>query len=188
MEAPEVLRQAGCLHPTKFETHEITIEDNQRAELERLELEMQNWRQEREAELDRIRRRKAERRGEKYRPISTITDAGLDAPVDMDAGEEAQPAIPIPAGATSVDSESTAHNVAGSNGLPLGQASDVLAWPVEKDQEDSAERDKLDKLFEQAMRVEGLYQEEAREEASAISTLGDAAGTANGLEVRVDKQ
>lgn len=188
MEAPDVLRQAGCLHPTKFETHEITIEENQRAELERLELEMQNWRQEREAELDRIRRRKAERRGEKYRPISTITDAGLDAPVDVDVGDEAQPAIPIPAGTTGVESESATHDVAGSTGLPVGQASDVLAWPVEKDHEDSAERDKLDKLFEQAMRVEGLSQEETREEASRHNNLGDAAGTANGLAVKVDKQ
>lgn len=53
MEAPEVLRIAGCAHPTKSEIAEFRLAADQKEELERMEKEMQSWRQEREAEIER---------------------------------------------------------------------------------------------------------------------------------------
>lgn len=80
VEAPEVLRIAGVAHPTSTEVQEIKFAEDQRVELERLQAEMKEWRQNREAELERIRRRKAARRGEAYVPAPKRLSAvmGLD--------------------------------------------------------------------------------------------------------------
>ncbi|WWC85594.1 uncharacterized protein L201_000458 [Kwoniella dendrophila CBS 6074] len=72
MEAPDVLRLAGCANPTKSDVVELELADSQRAELERLEKEMKEWQENRTAELERIRQKKAARRGvnheHKYEP------------------------------------------------------------------------------------------------------------------------
>ncbi|KAK4684869.1 hypothetical protein P7C73_g5294, partial [Tremellales sp. Uapishka_1] len=83
MEAPDILRLAGCAHPTSTEVKEIAIEETKLAQLALLEVEMKEWRTEREAELERMRLKKAQRRGLDYRPR-------MSGPVGLDkeAGEE----------------------------------------------------------------------------------------------------
>ncbi|KAK6904923.1 hypothetical protein I203_105742 [Kwoniella mangroviensis CBS 8507] len=68
MEAPDVLRLAGCAHPTKSDAVELELADSQKAELEKLEKEMKEWQEQRVAELERIRQKKAARRGITYEP------------------------------------------------------------------------------------------------------------------------
>ncbi len=53
MEAPDVLRIAGCDAPTKSASAEVLVEENQRSELERLDREMKEWREGRAAEIDK---------------------------------------------------------------------------------------------------------------------------------------
>ena len=53
LEAPDVLRLAGCEAPTTAESAEIGEAESQQAELERLDKEMAEWKIKREAELER---------------------------------------------------------------------------------------------------------------------------------------
>jgi len=53
MEAPEVVRLAGCPTPTAHDILEFELEENKRIELARLEEEMKQWRESREQELER---------------------------------------------------------------------------------------------------------------------------------------
>ncbi len=58
MEAPDVLRIAGCdaptkSAPTKSASAEVLVEENQRSELERLDREMKEWREGRAAEIEK---------------------------------------------------------------------------------------------------------------------------------------
>ncbi|WWC57874.1 uncharacterized protein I303_100409 [Kwoniella dejecticola CBS 10117] len=68
MEAPDVLRAAGCAYPTKSDAVQLELAESQRAELEKLEKEMKEWQDNRVAELERIRQKKAARRGVVYMP------------------------------------------------------------------------------------------------------------------------
>ena len=53
MEAPDVLRMAGVDLPTKAELTDMKFAESQASELNRLQLEMSEWRENREDELDR---------------------------------------------------------------------------------------------------------------------------------------
>lgn len=53
MEAPEVMRLAGVSAPTVSEGQTVAIEAAQEEELARMKVEMDSWRKEREAELER---------------------------------------------------------------------------------------------------------------------------------------
>lgn len=53
MEAPDILRLAGCAHPTKDETKQNQLAADEQAEMERLQTKMNSWRSTRESELDR---------------------------------------------------------------------------------------------------------------------------------------
>jgi hypothetical protein len=53
MEAPDILRLAGCAAPTKEEVQQNKIAEAEQLELERLQAEMSKWRVDREAELER---------------------------------------------------------------------------------------------------------------------------------------
>ncbi|ORY31950.1 AhpC/TSA antioxidant enzyme-domain-containing protein [Naematelia encephala] len=78
MEAPDVLRIAGIEHPTKTEIAQFKLEAEQQAELERLQGEMKTWKEERQQELERIRQRKAARRGETYTPTAADQEIDVD--------------------------------------------------------------------------------------------------------------
>ena len=54
MEAPDVVRLAGCEFPTKSETQQNQLAADEQMELERLQSEMSQWRSNRETELDRL--------------------------------------------------------------------------------------------------------------------------------------
>lgn len=53
MEAPDVLRMAGCEAPTKEEYAQTKLAAEEQLELERLQKEMTAWRSTRETEIDR---------------------------------------------------------------------------------------------------------------------------------------
>ena len=53
MEAPEVLRLAGVAAPTVSEVKTLQLKEAQRAELDRMTAEMETWRRERAAVLER---------------------------------------------------------------------------------------------------------------------------------------
>lgn len=53
MEAPDVLRRAGCENPTYDEHARSQMEDARRLEITRLEREMNDWKVGRETELER---------------------------------------------------------------------------------------------------------------------------------------
>lgn len=52
MEAPEVIRLAGCDHPTVEEIKAVELAESQREELGKLSVEMERWKKERAAELE----------------------------------------------------------------------------------------------------------------------------------------
>ncbi|WVR03366.1 hypothetical protein IAU60_000357 [Kwoniella sp. DSM 27419] len=92
MEAPDVLRRAGCEAPTRGEVADLELVESQRAEIERLEQEMREWRESRAAELDRIQAKKAARRGVPFVPArrdSDLTTTHLD--LDLDVPEPVPP-------------------------------------------------------------------------------------------------
>jgi len=159
MEAPDVLREAGCQYPTKAELEEITIADDQRMEFERLEREMEEWRKQREAELDRIRRRKAERRGERYTAMSNGSKVALGLGEDEDSNErrqsqatiQAQVAVPLPVDAPATREATPAGTADGAGPLPIGSAGDALTWDDDED-EDASLKPELNALFEKAVR------------------------------------
>ncbi|WRT63549.1 uncharacterized protein IL334_000454 [Kwoniella shivajii] len=74
MEAPEVLRLAGCTHPTKSDLVELELADSQKSELQRLEREMKEWQEGKTAEIERIRQKKEARRGVAYSPSDQDPD------------------------------------------------------------------------------------------------------------------
>ena len=53
MEAPEIMRLAGVAAPTISEAKSAEMETTQKAELDRMTQEMEVWRREREAEVQR---------------------------------------------------------------------------------------------------------------------------------------
>jgi hypothetical protein len=53
MEAPEVMRMAGITSPTILDMKDLQLEDSQKAELDRMAAEMEQWRAERQAEIER---------------------------------------------------------------------------------------------------------------------------------------
>lgn len=53
MEAPDVLRKAGVMHATKAEMEERIITERQQEELDRINREMADWKQQREDEIER---------------------------------------------------------------------------------------------------------------------------------------
>jgi hypothetical protein len=160
MEAPDVLREAGCQYPTKAELEEITIADDQRMEFERLEKEMQEWRKQREAELDRIRRRKAERRGEQYTAMSNGSkvalglgeDEGPNGRRESRASILTQVAVPLPADAPPKSETTPVDNAAGPEALPIGSAGDALTWDDDEEEEPTL-KPELNALFEKAVRL-----------------------------------
>ncbi|WVW81548.1 hypothetical protein I302_103543 [Kwoniella bestiolae CBS 10118] len=77
MEAPDVLRLAGCAYPTKSDAVELELADSQKAELEKLEKEMKEWQEQRVTELERIRQKKAARRGVAYEPSGRNSEFDL---------------------------------------------------------------------------------------------------------------
>jgi hypothetical protein len=72
MEAPDVVKIAGCELCTLPERKAVEVAQEELAALERENQELEEWRIERANELDRMRRKKAERRGLRY-------EAGLRA-------------------------------------------------------------------------------------------------------------
>lgn len=197
MEAPDVLRQAGCPYPTKSEVQEINIEETQQAEFERMEKEMKAWRSQRESELERIRRRRAERRGEEYHPMASSSLMALN--LEREEAENAQAAVPMPIETPDSESSGTSSpaasdqddhqkSVLNGNGpvcLPVDRLEDVLTWEAESKFENAADRQEMDEKFAAFMRSEGLdvaISHGAHPVAS--ETFGrKASGTANGLEV-----
>jgi len=160
MEAPDVLREAGCQYPTKAEIEEITIADDQRMEFERLEKEMQAWRAQRETELDRIRRRKAERRGEQYTAMSNGSkmalglgeDEGPDGRRQSQASMLAQVAVSLPADAPATSTATPANDADGAGPLPIGSVGDALTWDDDEEEETTL-KPELNALFEKAVRL-----------------------------------
>ena len=160
MEAPDVLREAGCQYPTKAEIEEITIADDQRMEFERLEKEMQAWRAQRETELDRIRRRKAERRGEQYTAMSNGSkmalglgeDEGPDGSRQSQGSMLAQVAVSLPADAPATSTATTANDADGAGPLPTGSVGDALTWDDDEEEETTL-KPELNALFEKAVRL-----------------------------------
>lgn len=182
-----MLRQAGCPHPTKDEVQEITIAADQQAEFERIEKEMREWRDERESELERIRRRRAERRGEDYQPMtngnSSLMALGLDdnRPESKPEQQQAQArvAVPLPADSPSASgsggsspspspaklkSNADGHTDPHEDGpkcLPVDTLQDVLAWEPEAETDSKSQtetdRHEMDEKFAAAMRDEGLH-------------------------------
>jgi peroxiredoxin len=188
VEAPEVLRIAGVAHPTSTEVQEIKFAEDQRVELERLQAEMKEWRQNRETELERIRRRKAARRGEAYIPAPKRLSAVMG--LDEELGE--------------LDPEMESGYIMGPNGefIPLDtsergsvRGSVRLAAMIEEDgegeeeeeedggeEEDEgeeeeaaaqADKDELDRRFAEVMRIE---EEKMKQRYAAAGELVMAEG------------
>jgi len=207
MEAPDVLREAGCAHPTKSEVEEITIADNQRVEFERLEREMQEWRAQRETELDRIRRRKAERRGEDYTAMSNGSmmalglrdEDGSNSRRQSYQPSEVQAAVSLPTGQATSGIVTPAVIDDGPMCLPVGSAGDVLTW--EDDEEEEATlKPELNALFDRAVRLSEIapstinppttgaqngHEPKGVEGEFAGETFGRKGNTGSGLEVEI---
>ncbi|OCF34951.1 hypothetical protein I316_03498 [Kwoniella heveanensis BCC8398] len=98
MEAPDILRLAGCPHPTKAEVAEVELAESQKEELARLEAEMKEWRDGMAAELERIQQKKAARRarppgqsrGNSQRSVARGLDeeVGLGEPIELHQNRE----------------------------------------------------------------------------------------------------
>ena len=208
MEAPDVLREAGCQYPTKAELEEITIADDQRMEFERLEREMEEWRKQREAELDRIRRRKAERRGERYTAMSNGSKVALGLGEDEDPNErrqsqatiQAQVAVPLPVDAPATREATPAGTTDGAGPLPIASAGDALTWD-DDDEEETTMKPELNALFEKAVRLgeiepsglgsptksvtKGELEMDDVEGGFAGETFGRKGSAGSGLEVKI---
>lgn len=207
MEAPDVLREAGCPHPTRSEVQEITIAENQKAEFERLETEMKEWRAQRETELERIRRRRAERRGEVYNPMANASRMALGLDND-DSGQPEPTAATVPVSETLQSSRASSPSpsrlppstkiededakVDGLVCLPIESMEDVLAWDPETENNDKIESEKnghtLDQQFTTAMKDLGIELGPEIDTTSARDSRHDTfgrqiSGTGNGLDV-----
>ena len=201
-----MLREAGCEHPTKSEVEEITIADNQRVEFERLEREMQEWRTQRETELDRIRRRKAERRGEEYTAMSNGSmmalglrdEEGSNSRRQSYQPSEAQAAVSLPAENATSGILPPVVNDDGPMCLPVGSAGDVLTW--EDDEEEAILKPELNALFDRTVRLGEIapstinppttgaqngHEPKGVEGENAGETFGRKGNTGSGLEVEI---
>jgi hypothetical protein len=88
LEAPDVLQYAGCDGCTLPEQHAIELAQEEIEDLERMHLELEAWRNGRETELERIKRRKAERRGLRYE--ASIRSASSRLPVSKEEGIDSE--------------------------------------------------------------------------------------------------
>jgi hypothetical protein len=166
---------------------DILFAEDQRLELERLQADMKEWRQNREAELERIRRRKAARRGDVYVPAPKRLSAVMG--LDEELGE--------------LDPEMESGYIMGPNGdfIPLDtsekgsvRGSVRLAAMIEEDgegeeeeeeeageeyqeQEEEAggqvDKDELDRRFAEVMRIE---EERMKQRYAAAGGLVSAEG------------
>jgi hypothetical protein len=208
LEAPDVLREAGCQHPTKSEVEEISIAADQRVEFERLEREMQEWRKERETELDRIRRRKAERRGEEYTAMSNGSRMALGLR-DEDGSSSRRPshfspeidtAVPLPVDAPVGAEAASMGKEVGPLDLPVGSAGNALTWDNDEEEEPTL-KPELTALFEKAVQMgeiepsttttpikrateDGLELDEVNRHFAG-ETFGRKGSAGSGLEVRI---
>lgn len=53
MEAHDVARKAGCLHPTRNEIKQVELAANEKEEVRKMQEEIERWRYQRAEELDR---------------------------------------------------------------------------------------------------------------------------------------
>ncbi|KAK8845349.1 hypothetical protein IAR55_006062 [Kwoniella newhampshirensis] len=141
MEAPDVLRLAGCAHPTKSEVSAVELAESQREELERLETEMQEWRDSRNSELERIQKKKAARRGIPYKPSRHNSQISLSMDVDAELDHLDEDSAEMVSERTEADAP----------------------W-VEEQEQFQVDKDELDARFERVMREE---EERAKERVAA---------------------
>ncbi len=95
MEAPAVLQHAGCDGCTLPEQQVIELAQAEIEDLERMHSELEAWQQGRETELERIKRKKSERRGLNYgadlrrvnNDLSVPIEEGPDLEGDMGASD-----------------------------------------------------------------------------------------------------
>jgi hypothetical protein len=164
---------------------------------------MEEWRKQRATELDRIRRRKAERRGEKYIPMTSPSMAVLDLDEELDqdrrskvrrasSSSEAQAAV-------SLSSDVPKANDDGPMCSLDGNAQDALTWEDEEEAsmfEELVQSGQLDLITTgMPMKDEGKGREtievEELKPAIAKRDFADAtfgrkfSGTGSGLEVRI---
>lgn len=178
MEAPDVMRLAGVSHPTSTEVREITLVEEQRLELERIEKEMASWRATRASELDRIRQRKAARRGEVYiSPSHAASQSEFGDGLDAELGMEGEYA-----------------DVSGGRGGFMQAHAEGMDFGDGGDEDDMAEYehvgkpdgvavkdDGMEKRFREVMRLDEAQREDEHRRAKEFAM---ARGRGN-LEVRV---
>ncbi|WVQ81031.1 hypothetical protein IAT38_003138 [Cryptococcus sp. DSM 104549] len=158
MEAPDVLRIAGCASPTAAEVREIELADAQKEELAALEREMKAWRSGRAAELERMRAKKAARRGQSYvAPEEKEQEVG-DAVADS---QRASPSLTPNSDTTHTPTPATLAQSAAAKRLPqsflVSHPSDIHKSPAQLESE-------WDSRFEDVMREE---EAKAKERAAA---------------------
>ncbi len=85
-EAPEILRLAGVANPTLPEQKAVQVAQEELDDLAREQSELDDWREGRETELQRIQRKKAERRGLRYE--ASLRNAGNRLSVPMEENWE----------------------------------------------------------------------------------------------------
>ncbi|WVQ81029.1 hypothetical protein IAT38_003136 [Cryptococcus sp. DSM 104549] len=141
MEAPDVLRLAGCEYPTNKEVREIELADSQKEELAAIEREMTRWREGRTAELEQIKARKAARRGLRYIPSNA---------------EHSDPQLQQ----EPLEASEVSHPSAGKQQPPVGGGDAILAYGKTAAQLES----EWDDRFARVMREE---EAKARERAAA---------------------
>jgi len=86
MEAPDVVKIAGCELCTLPERQAVKVAQEEVAALERENQQLEEWRFERANELERMKRKKAERRGLRYE--ASLRAAGNRLSVPMEEGAE----------------------------------------------------------------------------------------------------
>jgi hypothetical protein len=102
MEAPDVVKIAGCELCTLPERKAVEVAQEELAALERENQELEEWRIERANELDRMRRKKAERRGLRYEAglraagnrLSVPTEEGTELDGEDEAVGRTSSAVP----------------------------------------------------------------------------------------------
>lgn len=80
MEAPDVLDRAGCSDCTATAQHDLALAQEQLDEIARLQAEDAAWRENRESELDRMKREKAQRRAVRLSTIAASDAETEDMP------------------------------------------------------------------------------------------------------------
>lgn len=84
MEAPDVMDRAGCSDCTAVAQHDLALAQEQLDEIARLQEEEAAWRENRESELDRMKREKAHRRAAR---LSTIAASDAEPEVEEEMPE-----------------------------------------------------------------------------------------------------